>query len=251
MFSTFKMPWYLGLPWSESIKKRACRYLLQRYLGQFLEEKLTLDQLTVDLYNGTGTVSEVRLDVQALNELGEQQNLPIEFVDGYISQMSVSIPWSSLLSDSSFVEVVGLMLTIQPKQRADSGASMFESMWSSMTSSMQLAEECLKEGSSDGKDTEQPQPLEGLELFAQAIDSILSRVKVKFVETVLRLEHVPKDSNAGVAVEFRIKNVDYFDEAGTDPPNLMPGETYLQQGNKVYQVAAFTARKFYLEGITM
>lgn len=66
MFSTFKMPWYLdlGFPWSESIKKRACRYLLQRYLGQFLEEKLTLDQLTVDLYNGTGTVSEVRLDVQ-------------------------------------------------------------------------------------------------------------------------------------------------------------------------------------------
>ncbi|GFG37838.1 hypothetical protein Cfor_03151 [Coptotermes formosanus] len=245
------MPWYLGFPWSESIKKRACRYLLQRYLGQFLEEKLTLDQLTVDLYNGTGTVSEVRLDVQALNELGEQQNLPIEFVDGYISQMSVSIPWSSLLKDSSFVEVMGLMLTIQPKQRADSGASMFESMWSSMTSSMQLAEECLKEGSSDGKDTEQPQPLEGLELFAQAIDSILSRVKVKFVDTVIRLEHVPKDSNAGVAVEFRIKNVDYSDEAGTDPPNSTPSETYLQQGNKGYQVAAFTARKFCLEGITM
>jgi len=67
MFHTFKMPWYLGVPWTESIKKRACRYLLQRYLGQFLEEKLTLDQLTVDLYNGTGTVSEVRLDVQVRN----------------------------------------------------------------------------------------------------------------------------------------------------------------------------------------
>jgi autophagy-related protein 2 len=58
------MPWCLGITWPESLKKRACRYLLQRYLGQFLEEKLTLDQLTVDLYNGTGTVSEVRLDVQ-------------------------------------------------------------------------------------------------------------------------------------------------------------------------------------------
>lgn len=56
------MPWYL--PWSESIKKTACRYLLQRYLGQFLEEKLTLDQLTVDLYNGMGTVCDVSLDVQ-------------------------------------------------------------------------------------------------------------------------------------------------------------------------------------------
>lgn len=50
---------------------------------------------------------------------------------------------------------------------------------------------------------------------------------------------------------FVFNSVDYFDEAGTDPPNSTPGETYLQQGNKVYQVAAFSARKFYLEGITM
>jgi hypothetical protein len=44
---------------------------------------------------------------------------------------------------------------------------------------------------------------------------------------------------------FAHDSVDYFDEAGRDPPNST------QQGNKVYQVAAFTARKFYLEGITM
>ncbi|CAG10607.1 unnamed protein product, partial [Tetraodon nigroviridis] len=36
-------------PFSESIKKRACRYLLHRYLGNFLEEKLSLDQLSLDL----------------------------------------------------------------------------------------------------------------------------------------------------------------------------------------------------------
>lgn len=60
------MSWLGCLPWSEGIKKRACRYLLQRYLGQFLEEKLTLDQLTVDLYNGTGRVTNVSLDVQVI-----------------------------------------------------------------------------------------------------------------------------------------------------------------------------------------
>lgn len=54
----------MWLPWSENIKKRACRYLLQRYLGNFLLEKLTLDQLSVDLYNGTGTVSDVSLDCE-------------------------------------------------------------------------------------------------------------------------------------------------------------------------------------------
>ena len=55
------MPWYF--PWSDSIKKRACRYLLQHYLEQFLQEKLTLDQLTVDLFNGKGIVKSVPLNV--------------------------------------------------------------------------------------------------------------------------------------------------------------------------------------------
>lgn len=51
---------------------------------------------------------------------------------------------------------------------------MFESMWSSMTSSMQLAEECLKQGSSSEKEAE---PLEGLEMFAQTIDSSKNLIK--------------------------------------------------------------------------
>lgn len=62
-----KMSWLKPLgrfQWTEGIKNTACRYLLQRYLGQFLEEKLTLDQLTVNLCNGTGSVTNVKLDVQ-------------------------------------------------------------------------------------------------------------------------------------------------------------------------------------------
>lgn len=60
--SIIEMPWYS--PWSDHIAKSVCKYLLQRYLGQFLEEKLTLDQLTVDLYKGIGIISDVVLDVQ-------------------------------------------------------------------------------------------------------------------------------------------------------------------------------------------
>lgn len=51
-------------PWSEFVKKRACRYLLQYYLGHFLKEKLTLEQLSVDLYNGTGKIRQLDLDVE-------------------------------------------------------------------------------------------------------------------------------------------------------------------------------------------
>lgn len=59
--------WFQYIPFSDNIKKRALRYLIQRYLGRFFEEKLTLDQLTIDLYNGTGSVSDVSLDVQVKN----------------------------------------------------------------------------------------------------------------------------------------------------------------------------------------
>ncbi|XP_022818068.1 autophagy-related protein 2 homolog A isoform X1 [Spodoptera litura] len=232
--------WYL---WSENIKKRACRYLLQRYLGNFLEEKLTLDQLSVDLYNGTGTVSDVSLDCDVLNELGDAQNWPLEIVDGHVKEIMVSVPWSTLLSDDSVVKISGLTLTVQPKVRAEPVSSMLESMWSSMSSSMQLAAECLKEdvGPQDS------QPVEGIEMFAHAIDSILSRVKVKFENTILRIEHVPKNGDRGIALEVHIKNIDYFDEAGSEPT---PGETDPDKP-KTYIVAAYTNKKIKFDGVTL
>ncbi|XP_012533981.1 autophagy-related protein 2 homolog B-like [Monomorium pharaonis] len=237
-----KMSW-LPLGWSADIKKRACRYLLQRYLGQFLEE-LTLDQLTVDLYNGTGRVVNVSLDVQALNEMGEQQHLPLEFVDGFIMEISLSIPWSALLSQASYVEVKGLRLTVQPRQRIETGTSMFESMWSSMTSSMQLAKECLQQ---DAANAGNAQPLDSVEQFAKTIDSILSRVKVRFIDTVIRLEHVPLNSSTGVAIEVWIQNLEYSDEAGLDPSNT---SLDLDESAKGYIVSAFSTKRFYMEGVT-
>lgn len=47
---------------------------------------------------------------------------------------------------------------------------MFESMWNSMSNSMQLAAECLQQ-TVDDKETENANLMEGLELFANAIDS--------------------------------------------------------------------------------
>ncbi|KAG7163547.1 autophagy-related protein 2 homolog A-like [Homarus americanus] len=245
-----KMPWYF--PWSDAIKKRAIRYLLQRYVGQFLEEKLSLDQLTIDLYNGTGTIKELTLDVGALNEVADQLNLPLRFVDGYIGEICVSIPWHALLSENCFVEVSGLMVTIEPKQRSEDISmvdSMIESM--SMTTSMQIAQECLnhheEESEMEGiaeKDTSQT--IEGIEHFAQAIDTVLNRIKVRFLDTIIRLEHTPKGSQSGVSLEIRIKKIDYFDEAG------LGKTTPTSESNKAgYEQPAFASKKFHIEGLTM
>lgn len=48
----------------ETIKKKVCRYLLHRYLGQFLEHNLQLEQLNVDLTSGKGTIVDIVLSTE-------------------------------------------------------------------------------------------------------------------------------------------------------------------------------------------
>ncbi len=49
---------------------------------------------------------------------------------------------------------------------------MLDSMFSSMTTSLQLAQECLRQGQTDGEQqAETAQPFEGIEMFAQTIEA--------------------------------------------------------------------------------
>jgi hypothetical protein len=54
------MPWI----WTENMKISVCMYVLQRCIGRFLEDKLTSDQLKVELFKGTACVYNVTLDAQ-------------------------------------------------------------------------------------------------------------------------------------------------------------------------------------------
>ncbi|XP_041353099.1 autophagy-related protein 2 homolog A-like isoform X2 [Gigantopelta aegis] len=251
------MPWYSHLI-PESWKKRACRYLLQRYVGHFLKEKLSLDQLSVDLYSGKGVIKELNLDVEALNNALETFNIPLEIVDGFIGSISVSIPWSSLLTSSTSIEITGLELTIQPKQWDEQGAtldtlSMINSM--SMTSSLQLAEEVLRSEKTTEGNISEVDPFEGVQIFAQAIDTVLSRIKMSFSGTTIRLEHLPNEADKGVALEVRIDRMDYFDDMATEQ-NVE--EQTEEQGSPVddpslghlNEPAAFVHKNIHVVGIT-
>uniref|UniRef100_A0A8C1RC42 Autophagy related 2B n=1 Tax=Cyprinus carpio TaxID=7962 RepID=A0A8C1RC42_CYPCA len=227
------MPW----PFSESIKKRACRYLLHRYLGNFLQEKLSLDQLSLDLYQGTGSLAQVPLDKWSLNEILESVDAPFEVSEGFIQAISLTVPWASLLQDNCALEVRGLEMVFRPRPRM----GMEPMCWSSfMTSSMQLAKECLSQRLTDDQG-ESLQPLEGLEKFAETIETVLRRVKVTFVDTVLRMEHVPENSKTGIALELRINKyvleMVYCDES-------------VEEGSSVniHQPTTFAHKNLTLEG---
>ncbi|XP_026541578.1 autophagy-related protein 2 homolog A isoform X1 [Notechis scutatus] len=203
-------------PWSSSIKKRACRYLLQHYLGHFLEERLGLEQLSLDLYAGAGRLTRLHLDVWSVNEFLESVGAPLEILDGFIDSIAVTIPWSALVTENCTVEVSGLQVTCRPKYRQGHAGSESQGWASCMTTSMQLAQECLKEQAEEPSDTSQP--LEGLEMFAQTIETVLRRVEVTFLDTVIRVEHTPRSREApGVALEIHIQRLDYCDEVVRDP----------------------------------
>eukprot|EP00066_Takifugu_rubripes_P026085 XP_011615351.1 PREDICTED: autophagy-related protein 2 homolog B isoform X2 [Takifugu rubripes] len=228
------MPW----PFSESIKKRACRYLLHRYLGNFLEEKLSLDQLSLDLYQGTGSLSQVPLDKWSLNELLETADAPFEVITGFIQTISLTVPWAALVQENCALEVKGLEMVFRPKPRVASGTEPM--CWSSfMTSSMQLAKECLSQKLTDDLG-ESFQPFEGLEKFAETIETVLRRVKVTFLDTVLRIEHIPENSKTGIALEIRINKTVYCDETNEETSDV-----------NVHQPTTFAHKNLQMEGITV
>uniref|UniRef100_A0A8C7PAJ8 Autophagy related 2A n=1 Tax=Oncorhynchus mykiss TaxID=8022 RepID=A0A8C7PAJ8_ONCMY len=206
-------------PWSGSIKKRACRYLLQHYLGHFLQERLSLEQLSLDLYNGSGVIKEINIDVWAVNEHLESLGAPFEIVDGFVSSIEVTIPWSDLVTDHCTLVISGLQITCRPKYRSSGGLD--SQGWSTcMTSSMQLAQECLKDPPEASE--EPPAPLEGLEMFAQTIETVLRRIKVTLLDTIVRIEHQPLNMETGIALEVHIKRLEYCDEAVRDPSQTVP-----------------------------
>lgn len=47
----------------------------------------------------------------------ESLGAPLEIVDGFVSSISVTIPWQALLTDHCTLEVLGLQITCRPKYR--------------------------------------------------------------------------------------------------------------------------------------
>ncbi|XP_027264310.1 autophagy-related protein 2 homolog A isoform X6 [Cricetulus griseus] len=228
-------------PWSNCVKERVCRYLLQHYLGHFFQEHLSLDQLSLDLYKGSVALRDIHLETWSVNEVLRSMESPLELVEGFVSSIEVAVPWAALLTDHCTVCVSGLQLILQPRQGPGPGAADSQSCSSCMTTSLQLAQECLREGLPEP--SEPPQPLEGLEMFAQTIETVLRRIKVTFLNTVVRVEHSVGDVERGMAVEIRVQSLEYCDEAVRDPSQAPPVD--------VHQPPAFLHKLLQLSGVRL
>ncbi|KAH8378608.1 hypothetical protein KR009_000261 [Drosophila setifemur] len=209
------MSWFN--PW-DGLKTKMCRYLLQRYLGQFFENNLNLEQLKVDLYNGKAVVEDIYLKVDAFNDLFEDQGWAFEVVSGHIGCLTVKVPWNALMTNDSSLEISNLTITLRPVTRFQSGTTMLESMWSSVSSSMQMAEECMKQQDDDIPFLNHNNGLIGLEKFAETIDNVLNRIRAKLSNTTLNIEYLLPRSDRNLVLSFQANHVEYKNKTGYEMP---------------------------------
>lgn len=97
-------------PFTDLVKKKVCRYLLHRYLGSFIHEKISLDQLNVDFYNGKGTISDIVLDPEVcIYRTSVSLSHPVSFFVlltlSFSFYLSLSLGFSSYLSNSVSLSV--------------------------------------------------------------------------------------------------------------------------------------------------
>ncbi|VDO44022.1 unnamed protein product [Haemonchus placei] len=94
---------------TEGLHTRWCRFMIQRYLGQFLEQNLTLDQLSVKLIDGELTINEVNINAHVVL-------VPFEFLPTILNKVSIEeVPWRALTSDASKMKVRQLDLTFESR----------------------------------------------------------------------------------------------------------------------------------------
>ncbi|KAK6060465.1 hypothetical protein COOONC_01874, partial [Cooperia oncophora] len=203
---------------TEGLHTRWCRFMIQRYLGQFLEQNLTLDQLSVKLIDGELSINEVKINSHYVNELLTSMNVPLRLTDGFVGGMTIKVPWCALTSDASTMKVRQLDLTFEARDgvkldNKDLVSSMIGSVVESLVSSSELARsfyENEKEACEEEFDTEAK---DGVKAFTKVIDAIVSRFCLELVDTTIRLENPPKHlSDMCTAIEIRIKEVRFMDE---------------------------------------
>ncbi|MCP9266110.1 hypothetical protein DINM_021586 [Dirofilaria immitis] len=202
---------------TDALQKRLCRFLIHRYLSDFLKSSINLEQLSATLYGGIASVSDVDMDVQRINEAFESMKIPFMVIEG-ISAKSIS-------------QFRGM-------------ASMFGSVMGSLATSMELAQSFLnqEEANSEAED-------KGIEQFAEVIDAVISRFRLIFNDAVIRLEGL-SDPESGLctALELRVDWIELIDEQLES--EAFNAETVTSQPRSLSAVPDFN-KLFHVKGIRL
>ncbi|CAD5218348.1 unnamed protein product [Bursaphelenchus okinawaensis] len=180
--------------------KPLCRFLIHRYMGEYLNTQISTDQLELKLLEGTVSVQDVSLNADYINEQLKDVGL-IRLIEGYVRELKVCVPWTKLMDESTIIYVKGLDLTFAPLNIDNFNAEMMSSMFGSIVSSMSRSTNEIIQ--------EEIQNEVGKDNLALMIDNIINRMKVIFENTTIRLD---SEAELATGIELRIEKMEFVDE---------------------------------------
>ncbi|KAI8990792.1 hypothetical protein BDF20DRAFT_2784 [Mycotypha africana] len=233
-----------------NIQKRLYKFVLRKAIGQFLQNELDLEHFDIALLNGSVELRDLDLNLLFINKL--IWDTPFTLEKGRVSSISVSIPWSKLLSGDITIKIQGLHLTLRPvknKPKEAKDNSKHNSEEHLMSSSLHFADDFLRTeikneqarelhksiqeslhlgtDDSDIENEDEPTDMdtEGLQVLTRVIDKMMSRIKIDVIDTLIRISHKstvqlvkPRNRNNNSLdkqeyfIDICIPRISYFDE---------------------------------------
>lgn len=193
--------------------------LLNRFLGMYVQN-FDARQLNVGIWSGDVKLKNLELRKEALDQL----KLPLNVVQGYLGQLTLSIPWSNLRGKPVKIYIEDVFLLAAPREDADYDATeQAERAWKLKMEKLDSAE-MLKERNTEGMSMEEQK--KNQTFTSSLVTAIVDNVQVNVKNIHIRYEDSISDPGHPFAVGFTLEG---FDAVSTD------GEwrpTFIQSGGE-------------------
>ncbi|KAF1768151.1 hypothetical protein GCK72_008113 [Caenorhabditis remanei] len=200
-----------------SINKIWCKLVIQRYLGTWLENTVSSDQLSIQLSTGCLELKNLDINANAVNTALAERCFPFILVDGYIGKLKVDIPWNAIMTESSKMCIDDLQLTFKIDETIklddmSTTKSIIESVFMSF-STEKMIRSVFSEVSSENSFAKFDVNQQTTQYFSAILTSVLSRFCLTVNSIILRFESQQNtESDLATAVEVNVKSATFVDE---------------------------------------
>uniref|UniRef100_A0A1I7SYJ0 Autophagy-related protein 2 n=1 Tax=Caenorhabditis tropicalis TaxID=1561998 RepID=A0A1I7SYJ0_9PELO len=195
-----------------------CRVMLQRYMGVWLDNNLSVDQLSFELANGCLELDSLYINRQAVSNGLSAANIPLKVVDGYIGKIRIEIPWLTLMTDPTRMCIEELQLTFRgtdvvKMDDVETLTSMIGSVLMGLDTD-DMARSVFDEVSKGNNfSSDFLANDDTADSFQGFINAVYSRFCLTIKKLTLRFENVPNgQSKMASAVEVHAQMVSFMDE---------------------------------------
>ncbi|SAL98237.1 hypothetical protein [Absidia glauca] len=165
--------------------------ILNRVLGSYVSN-LNYDQLKIAVWNGEVNLHDLKLRKDALDKL----HLPIDVVEGYLGELTLSIPWSNLKTKPVKVHIRNVYVLAAPKTEASVNFEDEEERAQQQKQQRLQKAELLDASKSDVKTLDDEKSNNGggfvSQLTTKVIDNLqlsLENIHIRYEDTVSFPEH--------------------------------------------------------------